>query len=255
MILWPAFVAAFLLALRTTGVPAKRKRKPSTDEKKRRRRRRRRRRARKRKTKRRRKRKTTPADKLPDPLKDLFGPKTVPKPKAKRRRRKPPKPAPRPKRRRRRRRRVPKPIPPTRSRVKPASKPVSRRRQPTVAEQFVADLRAGELNRNGVAKAQRAMGGLDPDGIGGGKTMGKVEALLKRSVDWSDISWPRTPSIPKAPSAAIAARELWDYVHVYKGKRRPRIRMYQRTMGMKSTPGRIGPSTRARVLELTELEL
>ncbi len=117
------------------------------------------------------------------------------------------------------------------------------------------DLRAGGMDRDDVAKAQRGMGGLDPDGIGGDKTKGRTDELLRRNVDWSDITWPKSPAIPTPPNAKIAARELVDYVNVYGGKRRPRIRKYQRVMGMRSTPGRIGPATRAKVMELIGVEL
>lgn len=258
IVMWPILALSFLAFMRTDK--AKAAAKPTPERKRKRKRRRKRERVRKaRKRRRYRRKKAAPADKLPDPIKDLFGPKAKTKPKAKRRRRKrkpPPKPAPtRKTRRKRRRRRTPKPIPPTTPKTKPVSKPVAVSRRPTVAEQFVTDLRAGELNRDGVARAQRGMGGLDPDGIGGGKTMGRTEQLLKRSVDWSTITWPRTPSIPTPPSAKIAARELVDYVHTYKGSRRPRIRKYQRVMGMSSTPGRIGPATKRKVMELIGVKL
>ena len=149
---------------------------------------------------------------------------------------------------------------PTRSTPKPApSSQRSTTRPAERPERSPAEKAAGELDvylsveegrdRAVVAKYQRKMDGLDPDGLPGQVTWARARTLLGRSPAWRpplSVTGPApSPSDPKA-----AANELADYLTVYSGNRRDRIAAYQSVLGL-GADGLIGPKTRARVLELT----
>jgi hypothetical protein len=106
----------------------------------------------------------------------------------------------------------------------------------------------GGTNRSEIAVFQRGMKRLDPDGHPGPKTQRRASKLgFPPREEWPNIMPGGPPSIPKR---RMAARELRAYLDVYGGKRKDRIRAYQKRMGGITADGIAGRKTRARIAEI-----
>ncbi len=116
-------------------------------------------------------------------------------------------------------------------------------------------LMAGGRSRTKIADLQWALG-LDADGIPGDEiTKPRVEHLLGVVVQWpDDIEKQLTGAVPGGSTAKQASDRLVRYYRDHSGRRSERISAYQRMLGVQPV-GTVGPQTKAKVKELSGVEL